>query len=157
MNPQDALLGQLRDIHGAPEVAWWPPAPGWWILAILLLIGIVLLIRHLLRARRVRQRRQRLLHFVEWIETSVDPQQAPGQFLSDLNRVFKLVALRAFPDSHCAHLAGREWVAFLQARFGQEGARDSLAALADGPYRPASSFDAEALLGLARQWVQQHG
>lgn len=157
MNPQDALLAQLRDIHGAPEVAWWPPAPGWWILAVLVMIGIALLVRHYLRARSVRQRRERLLHFIEWIETSVDAENAPGLFLSNLNRVFKLVALRAFPDSRCAHLAGNEWVAFLRERIGVEDGAAPLEALADGPYRELPGFDANGLTELAKRWVMKYG
>ena len=36
MNPE--LLAQLRDIHAAPELPWWPPASGWWALALMLLV-----------------------------------------------------------------------------------------------------------------------
>lgn len=157
MNPQDALLAQLRDIHGAPEAPWWPPAPGWWLLAALLLVALVLLARYGLRRYRAQQRRQRLLHFIEWIESGVDPEQSPGQYLADLNRVFKLVALRAFPEAPCAQLSGERWVAFLRERFGGEVDTAPLAALDDGPYRPAPGFDAAALTQLAVTWVRQHG
>lgn len=156
MNPQDALLAQLRDIHGAPEAPWWPPAPGWWLLAALLLVALVLLARYGLRRYRAQQRRQRLLQYIERIESGIDPDQSPGQYLADLNRVFKLVALRAFPDTHATRLTGEEWVAFLQGKL--DGAGEAcLAALAEGPYRPAADFDAAALTGLARRWVQRYG
>lgn len=49
------MPGQLRDIRGLDAVSWWPPAPGWWIGALLLLltlIGLFLLIRHFIRYRR---------------------------------------------------------------------------------------------------------
>lgn len=157
MNPQDVLLQQLRDIHGAPEVPWWPPAPGWWVLALLLLIGVVLLIRHLHRRILVRKRRERLLHYIEWIESGVDPEQAPGQFLSDLNRVFKIVALRAFPDSGCAELRGSDWVRFISGKLPEGIESSELEALAEGPWQRSPSFEAASLAGLARQWVMLHG
>ncbi|MBT8063277.1 MAG: DUF4381 domain-containing protein [Xanthomonadales bacterium] len=157
MNPQDVLLQQLRDIHGAPDVPWWPPAPGWWVLAVLVLFALFLLVRHARRQYQVRKRRERLLHYIEWIETSVDPQQAPGEFLSDLNRVFKLVALRAFPDSGCAELTGNAWVRFIDGNLPENGHAKGLDVLAEGPWQRSPEFEAEQLAELARRWVMLHG
>ena len=156
MNPQDHLLEGLRDIHGVPELPWWPPAPGWWLLAALLLAGLVCLARYGLKRYRAGQRRQRLLDFIDGIEAGIDPQAAPGSYLASLNRVFKIVALQAFPGAHCARLAGQDWVGFVEGKLGDADATP-LAALAAGPYRPAAEFDAGALTGLARQWVRLYG
>jgi len=48
------ILEQLRDIHLPQAVHWWPPAPGWWILALVSLA----LITWLYRSGRARYRRQ---------------------------------------------------------------------------------------------------
>ena len=41
MNPNDAAQLALRDIHLPGLIAWWPPAPGWWLVAALALAGLV--------------------------------------------------------------------------------------------------------------------
>ena len=33
-------LVNLKDIHLPPPVSFWPPAPGWWILAVLLISSL---------------------------------------------------------------------------------------------------------------------
>ncbi|MEC8346800.1 MAG: DUF4381 domain-containing protein, partial [Pseudomonadota bacterium] len=33
-------LDALKDIYLPVEPHWWPPAPGWWIAAVLVLIGL---------------------------------------------------------------------------------------------------------------------
>ena len=157
MNPQDLLAQQLRDIHSAPDVAWWPPAPGWWIVAFLLLVLLFFVARKVTRHLRDRHRKTVLLGFIEDVERDLDPDQSPQQFLAGLNRVFKIVALKAFPDERCAHLQGREWVSFLAGHLPAAGEEDVLLALAEGPWQPSPAFDAQRLSKLARQWVKLHG
>ena len=36
MSEENPLVN-LKDIHLPPPVPFWPPAPGWWILALLLI------------------------------------------------------------------------------------------------------------------------
>jgi hypothetical protein len=163
VNPESAdLLAQLRDIHGAPAAPLWPPAPGWWVLAVIVAIGLAMLIRRAIRQHHIRQRRLQLIRFLEKIEQNVDPAADPQEYLSSLNRVFKIVALRAFPESHCALMQGREWTDFVQIKLGdikkgEQGAIDDLVALADGPYQPAPVFNPESLSKATRQWIYQYG
>lgn len=50
-------LSQLADIHLPADVSFWPPAPGWWVLAALLMCGLCLL--GLVQFRRWQQRQRR--------------------------------------------------------------------------------------------------
>ncbi len=155
MNPD--LLSQLRDIHTAAPVPWWPPAPGWWVLAALLLVLLVWLGRIALARYRVHQRRRQMLGWVDQLNVNIDPGREPQAYLSTLNRIFKLVALRAFPDQHCAVLNGQEWTDFLTEKMQQTPSVELLGVLASGPYDPAPRFDPELMSELARYWIRKHG
>lgn len=155
MNPD--LLSQLRDIHTAPQVYWWPPAPGWWILALLVLVSLIWLGRRLLGYYRNRQRRKQMLGWIDHLNATIDPQKDPQAYLSTINRVFKLVALRAFPEQRCASMAGPQWAEFLQQQMSANQQDNSLSVLATGPYDPAPGFDPNTISELARAWIKQHG
>lgn len=155
MNPD--LMAQLRDIHTAPPVPWWPPAPGWWVVALLGLAVLVWFGRQLLARYRVHQRRQQMLGWVDHLNATVDPHKDPQAYLATLNRVFKVVALRAFPEQQCAGMAGHEWTNFLQQNLNAKQSGEALSVLASGPYSPAPQFDSDSISELARAWIKQHG
>lgn len=155
MNPD--LLSQLRDIHTAATVPWWPPAPGWWVLAGLVLVLLAWSGRLALARYRVHLRRRQMLGWVDHLNVNIDPGRDPQAYLSTLNRIFKLVALRAFPDQHCAALNGQEWTDFLTEKMQQTPSVELLRVLASGPYDPEPRFDPAQMSELARYWIRKHG
>lgn len=158
MNPEDAqLLALLKDIHGAAEPGWWPPAPGWWAVGLVLLVLVALALRQLGRRWAIWRRRQRWLRALDELERGGAPVAQPREYLAGLNRLFRAVALRAFPDTACARLEGERWVAFVASLSPRAEGAESLAALARGPYEPAPNFDAPALREQARAWVKRYG
>jgi len=155
MNPD--LLEQLRDIHSAPAVSWWPPAPGWWVLAILVLAVLFWVGRRLLARYRIHQRRRQMLGWIDHLNATIDPDKDPHAYLSTLNRVFKVVALRAFPTQQCAAMAGQEWAEFIGRNLNIKQSGEALSVLENGPYKPAPHFDPVDISDLARAWIKQHG
>lgn len=156
MNPDSAnLLAQLRDIHAAPDVSWWPPAPGWWLLALLALMVLLWLVRRALAERRRRLRRRRLLEHLDRLQETTDPAGQPQAWLAAVNALLKLVALQAFPGQQVARLEGHAWTSFL-ADTGLAG-EEALAALGDDLYRPRPEVDVAAVSAAARNWIEHHG
>ncbi|HET6592906.1 MAG TPA: DUF4381 domain-containing protein [Xanthomonadales bacterium] len=151
------LLAQLRDIHGVAEPGLWPPAPGWWLLAALAALGAFYLLRALARKAAARRRRRAWMQALEAVERAWDPGSQPHDYLAGLNRLFRAVALKAFPDARCGRLQGEEWVAFIRAMLPEGAGAPCLAALARGPYEPVPHFDATALREHARLWVKLYG
>jgi hypothetical protein len=158
MNPEDAqLLAELKDIHGAADPGWWPPAPGWWLLALVLLLALAVALRALSRKLDVLRRRRLWLRALDELEREWPPAERAHDYLAALNRLFRAVALQAFPGTGCARLQGQEWVTFIRSLLPEGPGPDSLAALARGPYEPAPGFDAPALREQARAWVRRYG
>lgn len=151
------LLSRLRDIHAATEPGWWPPAPGWWLLALLLAALLAFALRYGYQRWRVVRRRGRLLAALEQIGKEIDPASAPHEYLARMNKLFRVIALRAFPGTACVRLQGMEWVRFLQSLMPEGAAAASLSALASGPYEPHPQFDVNSLRQLAQTWVRKYG
>jgi len=151
------LLSRLRDIHAATEPGWWPPAPGWWVLAVLMAAMLALALRYGYQRWRVVRRRGRLLAALEQIGKEVDPAVDPHEYLARMNKLFRVIALRAFPGTACVRLQGMEWVRFLQSLMPEGAVAASLSALASGPYEPHPQFDVNSLRQSAQTWVRKYG
>jgi hypothetical protein len=151
------LLAQLRDIHPAGVPGWWPPAPGWWVLAVALLLLLFFALRYVKLKLVVRSRRREWLLALDAIGQEFDPEQDAHEYLASLNRLFRSVALKAFPGTACASLQGEEWVNFISSLLPDDAEVSSLSALARGPYEPGPEFSARALDEHARKWVRLYG
>jgi hypothetical protein len=98
-----------------------------------------------------------MLAWVDHLNATTDPGLHPQDYLATINRIFKLVALRAFPEQQCAVMAGEQWSEFLISKMADEPTADALRVLARGPYDPAPAFDAGVISKLSRVWIKQHG
>jgi hypothetical protein len=151
------LLAQLQDIHAAAEPGLWPPAPGWWVLGLALLLLLARLLSVAARRLHVRRRQKAWLTALASLRTEHDPAANPHNYLAALNRLFRAVALRAFPDTACARLEGEAWVAFITGLMPEAEDTEKLSALARGPYEPLPVYNVAELEGLAARWVERYG
>ena len=153
--PDQDPLAQLRDIHLPDPVGLWPPAPGWWLLAMLLLA--CLLVSVLLVRKKIRRNRYRRLALAE-LERHDWQQLSPSEALQQANQLLKQTALAAPFASDVAGLSGDNWLAFLdQSGNTLEFSEGVGRLLKDGPYQPGlADVDKDALLKLTRQWIKQH-
>lgn len=146
----------LRDIHLPAPVSWWPPAPGWWLLA----VGIIVLIFTCfwLRQRSRRRRFKRLaLSRLDQLEQQYRNQGDDLQLQQELSCLLRQAAILHYPKSNCAGLIGETWLKFLdQTLDGKSFSQGVGQLLESGPYRPRpADFDARELLGLCRSWLQR--
>ena len=111
MNPLAAPALDLRDIHAAAPPSLWPPAPGWWVLAVLLLVVLVVFGRWL--ARRLRQRRykRQVLNELELLSDCYT-KESVADFIAAQSTLMRRVALSRYTRERVASLTGSDWLRF---------------------------------------------
>ena len=163
MNPLD----QLEPLLAPAPVGWWPPAPGWWLLALalpVLLWGLLRLFQRLPRHARsaageapLDPQRQAALSELERLAKPYDGAEA-GPWLQQLNALLKRLCRQRYPDSHSHTLSSRAWLAFLDNRCPAAGLTRWMI-LVEGAYRPHCSLDDKAIAGLNQAvaiWIRKH-
>jgi len=156
MTPELALLARLRDVHPPHLPSWWPPAPGWWLLA---LLGVAMMVIAFRFAppwwRRFRLRRH-LFSLLDGIARRHRAGAPAEAIAGELSQLLRLAALARFPQHDVAGLHGADWVAFLESCDQHAGrlekVRDQLIVAPYGP--PGAYGDAGALLHAARDWLR---
>lgn len=151
MNPPDAL-SQLKDIHQPPTGGLWPPAPGWWLLALVTLVLIAVSV-WLLRRHRQKTRWRRLAR-AELARLSAVAEPTPEWF-SSLNTLLKQIARECYPERHPEALSGQEWIDFLlaQAPADRIASRPLVEAMVHSALQPGASADPNQALDFARHWL----
>jgi len=110
---QDTVyISGLESLIAPEKVAFWPPAPAWFLLAGLILLALLLfLLRWIRRRIRNRYRRLALSQLNEILESAGN--QVLQSDVQALNRLLKETALSTYPREQVAPLFGKEWLEFL--------------------------------------------
>ena len=137
-------LAQLRGIHAPLEPHWWPPAPGWWLLALALMLALLWLIRRLWQRHRRkapwRAARRELAALAEHHRQHADDPDNDGIYLRQLSVLLRRIALSRYPAADIAALTGSDWLAWLDRQADSDEFSNGVGkVLADGPYAPALS------------------
>lgn len=98
-------LSDLRDIVVPDAPPFWPPAPGVWVVLVIVSAVLLVLCWQWLATRKRNAYRRFGLALLEGANT-----------IHDVSVVLKRVALAAFPREQVASLYGRDWAAFLNQR-----------------------------------------
>lgn len=163
MNPLD----QLQPLIAPEAVGFWPLAPGWWLLLLLLPVAIwgLWCVRHVLPVKAgVRPMEQPLdpVRVAALAELATLPKPydgAPaGAWLQQINGLLKRLCRNHYPYSQSHTLNGRKWLAFLDNRCPAAGLTRWMV-LVEGAYKPECKLDDKAINGLTQSvetWIRKH-
>lgn len=119
MNP----LQDLKDIRTPAAIENWPPAYGWWILGLLVVISLCLVTIWLLKVRKLSLAKRQALKALQQIDSS------QLDSVPHLNQLLKRVAMVYFPDQNVQKMHSEKWAAFLVNSLPKNKARDFSASI----------------------------
>ena len=158
MNPStpssDAQLAQaledLRPLHLPPDIGWWPPAPGWWLLVVLM-VSLGAWVLFVWRRGAARREALRIIRQMECDEL------AGPALAQQINVLLRRYAMACYPQLNAQSLAGDAWLEFLNRHgAGRDFSGATAQALTQAPFAPNASVDRNELIDLARHWVKRN-
>lgn len=107
MNPQD-LLSQLRDVRAPADIGWWPIAPGWWVLSIMVLVSLISIIHFLVKKHKKNAwRRESIREFMHLKKAYIQSPNHDG--ISNINTLLKRAITCASHDNTNLSKTGESW------------------------------------------------
>lgn len=145
---------ELRDIHLPDTSLWWPPAPGWWIGA-LLILTLVFLLPRLRRWWRHQPVKRMALQELERIRLSHKQGQSDKAVLNEIALLLRRITISYYGRSTRASTTGAEWQAQLQQLAPDAGfSAEQLELLTSTRYRADAVADIEALTQACNRWLR---
>jgi hypothetical protein len=145
---------QLRDIHLPEAIGWWPPAPGWWILAILVplfLLFSIVLYKRITRKTAKKTAKKLLLKLKQ--DTTLDDKHK----LQEISALMRRTAISISPRAETASLTGQTWLKFLDSSVnGSPFTEGPGKFLADAHYQKQAVVDLDIpqLITLCEDWLK---
>lgn len=141
----------LRDIH-LPTAAWWPLAPGWWVLAAALALAVTALLWWW-RRRTLQPALAAALRALDALAADHARDGNAVQFAEGASRLLRRVALRIEPAA--ASRSGPAWREFLHRHARDAAVREALDRLLDARFRAVPVLDVAQQIAALRSWCMQ--
>jgi hypothetical protein len=146
MNEDPANLDRLHDLAMPPEVAWWPLAPGWYVVIAVALIFLFILSHLTWKTWRANAYRRVALREL----TTAENVPAIAELL-------RRTALATTPREAVAEMTGVTWIDWLAKQsttFMPDAVRDQLTS---GIYhQPSNRLSVDELREYASHWITNH-
>lgn len=148
-------LANLRDIHVPSAVSFWPLAPGWYGLLVLLLLCLIILYRVIKKYNHNKRPKQQALQLLTAYEQAYQKEGNSALAAASVSELLKRVALQYCQRREVASLQGDAWIQFLIESSKGLDFNQVRNELIEIPYKPQSDGDLPTLFALSREWIKQ--
>jgi hypothetical protein len=144
----------LKDIHLPETIGSWPPAIGWWLAPVLILLLCTLifwLYKYLTRKTPIKTAKKQLL------EIKQDNSSEDIKKLAELSKLLRRVAISVSPRNESASLTGQAWLEYLDSTVKGNPFSEGVGQhLANTHYKkaPDTDFDISQIISLCENWLK---
>ena len=163
----EALLAELKDLHLPEPPSIWPPAPGWWFVALMVILGVACMCYHYFKKKRKPAARN--IEKGQWQQSALLEHQrlhallsndaSANQVLSEASVLMRRVALARLPREQAATVQNEDWLRLLDELSDNEHYSNGIGRLLlEHPYRKSSEIsrhDLTDLLALMKDTISQ--
>ena len=147
-------LVNLKDIHLPPPVSLWPPAPGWWILAVLLISSLFIGSVWIYRQHKKRKPKIEALRILRDLQILYLNSQDEVASLRSLSNLLRRTALTFHDKDAVASLQGSSWLEFLdKTGKTKEFSQGAGKVLGNEVFQQKVNPDMNALFPLVKKWI----
>ena len=147
-------LVNLKDIHLPPPVSFWPPAPGWWILAVLLISSLFFGGVWFYRLHKKRKPKNEALRILKDLQILYQNSQDEVASLRNLSNLLRRTALTFYDNDVVASLQGSSWLEFLdKTGKTKEFSQGAGKVLGYEVFQQKVNPDMNALFPLVKKWI----
>ena len=147
-------LVNLKDIHLTPPVSFWPPAPGWWILAVLLISSLFFGGVWFYRRHKKRKPKTEALRILKDLQILYQNSQDEVASLRNLSNLLRRTALTLYENDEVASLQGSSWLEFLdKTGKTKEFSLGVGKVLGNEVFQQKVNPDMNALFPLVKKWI----
>ena len=149
-------LANLKDIHLPPAISWWPPAPGWWILGIIIFSIFIFIIIILYRIYKRRMPKVEALRILKNLQRQSSKNNNELKKLRELSQLLRRTALSIYSQEEVASLQGTEWLEFLD-KTGQTNVftKGHGKIFGEDIFKLNPKFDLEDLFLVVSKWLKK--
>lgn len=150
--PNDPLAA-LRPLHLPDPIGWWPPAPGWWVLLVLLLASVWLIVFAL--RKRYQRNAWRRAALAEINELQTQTERSETDLAADVNTLLRRCARINDNSARVAALTGQQWLEYLDSKLSEPAFNTELGrTMLRAAYDPSATIDRSALIDATRRWLR---
>ena len=143
---------QLRDIHLPADPGFWPLAPGWWLLIVLLLILAYFVIKQVNKIRQTKHTIGLLQYNLSQLREAFNQHKDKHRLAAEISDLLKRFVRHVLHDSQAIALTGSDWINYLNNKAGSEIFSEFEQELTQAQYSPNVDYDVSKLVAQVKNF-----